>query len=145
MSHVGPIIFAHPTARSQLLHEGEVVTFRSTERTTGETWWRKSRTGEKMGDVIVKQVETGGDVEYTNLLAHADQSGFGSAEQWLDAIEEVHGTRELDGHLYRAAAPRRSCGRCGDLKPIPTTSGLCPACSRAEATELRASRAVNDD
>jgi hypothetical protein len=95
-----------------------------------------------MGDVVVEEIETFGDVEYSNLCRHAEESGFNSPEQWLDAIEQVHGTRDLDGHLYRATAPKRKCAKCGDVKPIPTMNGLCPACNRAEAWDLERSRTV---
>jgi len=52
----GPIIFANETARGQLEEEGEVVTFRRSERTTGKTWYRYSRTGPKQGDVLVEKL-----------------------------------------------------------------------------------------
>ena len=42
-NHVGPNVFADETARGQLVEHGEVVTFRASERTTGDTWWRTSR------------------------------------------------------------------------------------------------------
>jgi hypothetical protein len=139
---VGPIIFSHRVPRAQLCNEGTVVTYRTSDRTTGETWWRKSRTGPKQGDVIVEEIGVG-DVSYLTLAAHVEESGFASVEQWLDAIREVHETRSLaGGHLYRATAPKRSCAKCGDLKPIPTTNGLCPGCNRAMAWDLERSRTV---
>lgn len=97
---VGPIIFGHDTARSQLLEEGEVFTFRASDRTTGETWARASRTGPKIADVIVEKVcsipaprPKDFDREW------AQKSGFGTAENWWSAIEEVHGDVEI-GHVY---------------------------------------------
>ncbi|WP_281255585.1 hypothetical protein [Natrinema ejinorense] len=37
-NRVGPIVFADATARRQLLAHGEVVTFRASKRTIGDTW-----------------------------------------------------------------------------------------------------------
>ena len=53
-NHVGPIVFADEDARRRLQQSGDVVTFRVSERTTGDTWWRERRTGEKMGDCRVE-------------------------------------------------------------------------------------------
>lgn len=52
-NRTGPIIFNHPVARRQLVERNVVVTFRESERTVGETWWRETRTGEKKGDCRV--------------------------------------------------------------------------------------------
>jgi len=76
---VGPIIFGNDTARQQFLEEGEVVTFPASRRTTGETWWRETRTGPKQGDVIVEEIE-GPVTPTTNVLSdYADRSGFATA------------------------------------------------------------------
>lgn len=97
---VGPIIFGYETARQQLLEEGEVVTFRASRRTTGETWWRETRTGPKQGDVIVEEIE-GAVTPTTNVLAdYADRSGFATAGAWQRAINDVHGDPD-HGWLYR--------------------------------------------
>jgi hypothetical protein len=99
-NHVGPIIFGNPTARAQLLDEGEVYTFRTRDRTTGDTWARASRTGEKLVNVTVEQV---GSIEDPNADALRDewatQSGFGTVERWWNAIEDVHGPPET-GYVY---------------------------------------------
>lgn len=96
--HVGPIIFGHPTARGQLVDHGEVVTFRASERTTGETWWRETRTGPKRGDVTVERIGTAETV--LDLMDHAELSGFESVGDWQNAIREVHGD-DVTGVLYR--------------------------------------------
>lgn len=77
---VGPIIFSDQTARQQLLDAGAVVTFRRSKRTTGDTWWRESRTGPKQGDVHVEEI---GRVDAAEALEpYADLSGFASVEAW---------------------------------------------------------------
>lgn len=100
-NHVGPIIFGDETARSQLVDEGEVVTFRTSERTTGETWWRESRTGVKQGDVTVEQLHQFVAVSADGALSrYADLSGFESVEAWIGAIRDLNGDVEM-GRLYR--------------------------------------------
>ncbi len=99
--HVGPIIFANETARGQLVNHGEVVTFRKSQRTTGKTWWRESRLGEKKGDVLVEEI---GPVDpwHDNALGdYADLSGFGNSDDWRSAIYDLNGGT-CDGYLYRA-------------------------------------------
>lgn len=111
-NHVGPIIFADQTARSQLVEHGEVVTFRKTQRTTGETWWRKSRTGPKEGDVTVEEIGPAAPWEYPDNKSTSDKhgerledyahlSGFESVEAWRSAIYELNGG-PCEGYLYRA-------------------------------------------
>lgn len=109
--HVGPIIFADETARQQLLTNGEVVTFRKSQRTVGNTWWRQSRTGEKCGDVVVEEIGQVSPWEYDDrnsttdkhglrLEDYAHLSGFDSVEDWRTAIYDLNdGTCE--GYLYR--------------------------------------------
>lgn len=101
-SSVGPIIFSHPTARQQLLDEHEVVTFRTSKRTTGETWWRESRTGPKQGDATVEYLHEVDPRVAMDLEPHADLSGFNSVRDWQTAIREIHGGLPNRGHLYRA-------------------------------------------
>lgn len=99
-NHVGPIIFGNPTARLQLLEEGEVYTFRTSDRTTGDTWARATRTGEKLVDVTVEQVASFDDPDVGSLRDEwAVRSGFGTPRQWWDAIEDVHGPPET-GYVY---------------------------------------------
>lgn len=101
-SHTGPIIFADETARRQLVEEGEVVTFRTSERTTGETWWRESRTGEKQGDVTVELLAGAVRVapHSSHLIEYRYLSGFETVDEWVDAIEELNDDVER-GRLYR--------------------------------------------
>lgn len=100
-NHVGPIVFSNDTAREQLLGHGKVITFRPSDRTTGSTWWRKSRTGEKMGDCHVLCWES--DIDPTNeskLVKYQPYSGFESVSDWQRAISGLHGEMPSSGNLY---------------------------------------------
>jgi len=101
--HVGPIIFGNETACQQLTEVGEVVTFRTSERTVGKTWWRMSRTGSKQGDVVVDKLRAVDPRDPFELRPSVHLSGFESVEAWQDAISELNGG-ELPpvGILYRA-------------------------------------------
>lgn len=97
---VGPIIFGNETARNQLLDEGEVYTFRTSDRTTGDTWARASRTGPKIADVSVEQVCSIPAPRADDLARKwARKSGFGTADRWWAAIEDVHGQPSV-GYVY---------------------------------------------
>ena len=98
--HVGPIIFVDETARTQLLDEGEVVTFRASERTTGKTWWRRERTGPKCGDVVVEEVGEFDPRNLDELEPYGPLSGFKSAREWQFAINSLNDGLEI-GYLYR--------------------------------------------
>jgi len=100
---VGPIIFADETARTQLETHGEVVTFRTTARTTGDTWWRKSRLGSKEGDVHVEALETVDPREPSELRPHRPVSGFETVEAWQQAIRSLNGSLPAEGRLYRVS------------------------------------------
>jgi len=102
--HVGPIIFADETARGQLTEHGRVYTFRKSKRTTGDTWWRTSRTGPKEGDCHVEEVDKI-DPSSDALEVFADESGFGSVEEWREAIKSLNGELPEYGYLYRATLP----------------------------------------
>jgi len=90
--HTGPIIFSNETAREQFTENGEVLTARTSDRTTGETWWRKSRTGPKEGDCTVQQeiaipaprVSDLRDLEWR-------KSGFMNPAAWFKAIVGLNG------------------------------------------------------
>lgn len=97
---VGPIIFADETARAQLVEHGEVVTFRTSQRTTGETWWRETRTGTKEGDVTVEEIGPADPGDPNDLREHRPLSGFETVEAWQIAIRELNDEMS-DGYLYR--------------------------------------------
>lgn len=106
-NHVGPIIFADETARAQLTDHGEVVTFRTSLRTTGDTWWRTSRTGPKAGDVLVEEIGPADPrLPCDRMERYAGLSGFESIGAWQDAIQELNGGLE-QGWLYRAVLEER--------------------------------------
>jgi len=98
----GPISVNHPVPREQLVEEGELVSFRKRDRTTGDTWWRESRTGLKRGDVHVEKIRAVCPKGRGAALAHyVNTSGFDSVEEWQAAIEELHGEIPETGFLYR--------------------------------------------
>jgi hypothetical protein len=103
----GKITFNDPTARQQLLSEGEVVTFRTRQRTTGSTWWSRTRLGTKEGDVTVKEL---GEVPPTAdaLRSYRERSGFETVEEWIAAIERLNGDLPETGYLYRATSEDES-------------------------------------
>jgi len=98
---VGPIIFSDQTARTQLLREGEVVTFRKSSRTTGDTWWRESRLGPKQGDVVVEEIGKIDPRDRLTLDEYRDLSGFQTVDEWQRAIRELNGVLPSEGYLYR--------------------------------------------
>lgn len=96
----GPVIFSDETARAQLQEHAEVVTFRTSYRTTGTTWWRKSRTGVKQGNCRITLLHS--DVEMSDddtFRAFVDLSGFDSVSAWQSRIEELNDGADT-GHLY---------------------------------------------
>lgn len=112
--HVGPIIFGDGTARAQLEEVGVVVTFRPYERTTGETWWRESRTGPKRGDVLVEELRPVDPRDPFDLAPAQHLSGFDSVTDWMEAIEDLHGELPEVGVLYRVTARNDSKDAGGD-------------------------------
>ena len=98
---VGPIIFADETARTQLIEHGEVVTFRKSARTTGETWWRESRLGKKEGDVTVEEIDVVDPRDIEELQPYQSYSGFESVQDWQQAIANLNGELPNRGRLYR--------------------------------------------
>jgi hypothetical protein len=144
--HVGPIVFSNKTARRQLQQFGEVVTFRPSERTTGETWWRKSRTGPKMGDCTVEKLRAVDPRNPHELTPSQHLSGFDSVSDWIDAIEALHGEIPDIGVLYRVTienvwAECESEG-CNEYSPEVEAFGhrpddfiyLCPDCNNRYET-----------
>jgi len=100
---VGPVILSVDNAREHLETHGSVYSYRTQDRTTGQTWYRTSRTGEKIGDC---EIELAARVyEWQDLSAalrpFAPRSGFGTVDEWRLAIEDVHGAIEGRGYIYR--------------------------------------------
>jgi len=105
-NHVGPIVFADERARRQLVDDGEVITFRISDRTTGETWWRESRTGVKQGDCRVELLGPVDPADKCVLMAYYREAGFESVDAWQEAIRELNGDLS-DGFLYRVTIPQQ--------------------------------------
>ena len=94
----GAVTFSDYRARSHLLLFGFVHTFRSADRTTGETWARWERGGYGKLDVDISRVVPEVSSE-DDLDPYAPTSGFDSSSAWSSRIEELHG--DLDGAVYR--------------------------------------------
>lgn len=118
----GKIIFSNATARRQLQREGEVITFRVNQRTTGSTWWSETRLGEKEGDVFVEEI---GEVPPTPsaLEPYHDRSGFETPADWIDAIERLNGGLPESGYLYRTTTFGRGLNRLTQPSQRPRASG----------------------
>lgn len=97
----GPVIFAHSTARAQLLATGSVLTFRKNARTVGETHARWERTGKAKLDVTVEYITTLDPRNLDELRPHSDESGFVRVDSWQRAIGSLNGSLPESGHLYR--------------------------------------------
>lgn len=102
-NQVGPIMFGRERPRRQLLECEVVYSFRTRDRTTGETWARASRTGPKIADVTVENEKAIRRPTKQNLAEWADQSGFESVDEWWDAIVDVHGDSHDVGVIYRVS------------------------------------------
>jgi hypothetical protein len=102
--HVGPVIFSNGTARRQLVEEGEVITLRPDERTTGETWWRESRTGPKRGDCRIEGIDVVVPVWDNDLAPYVGRSGFDCVADWQDALRDLHGEMPGSCFAYRVVS-----------------------------------------
>lgn len=100
-NRVGPVIMGHPIARACLESAGRVYSFRTSDRTTGETHYRYKRTGTKVGDVTIEQVTDETLPTYSALRPFQPLSGFGDVAAWREAIADVHGDTETPGHVYQ--------------------------------------------
>lgn len=95
-----PIVFGSDEAFRHLEEEGVVYTFRTDEKKpSGPVWVRRSRTGEKEFDATLFRV---GHIDSfpEDLQLWADQSGFGTAEDWLEEIKEIHGEVPDSGYVF---------------------------------------------
>lgn len=111
----GPVIFSNEDARNQLVTEGEVITFRTSNRTTGETHVRFSRTGSKEFDCHIMRLDDLAEPQLSiELERYHEEAGFESAEAWKDAIREMHGEVPKEGYLYKVVT---------DERPVTMTDG----------------------
>lgn len=99
------ISFSKDPAFQQLHNNGAVVTLREGERAstpTGgvqETWCNRGRTLPKDFDVRVRHLGQF-RVSPRTLGGYAAMSGFGSVQDWLQAIYDTAGPTVNYGHLY---------------------------------------------
>ena len=105
-NRVGPVIFSNRKARSHLERHGEVYTFRTSDRTTGETHVRYERTGKKQYDCLIHKYA---DVAFEELEDTLDalhaEAGFSSGDGWREAIREMHGDVPDEGYIYHVILP----------------------------------------
>lgn len=91
----------HPIARACLESSGAVFSFRTSDRTTGDTHYRYERTGVKQGDVVITKVSDRTLPTAEVLEEYRPLSGFSNVEEWQAAIEDVHGDLDTEGYIYR--------------------------------------------
>lgn len=79
------ISFSVKEARDQLMNEGEVYTFRWTQRKkTGKDWAQVKRNTKKIADVFIDEarlIESASDLD-----PYVSKSGFKTRRAWLDVI-----------------------------------------------------------
>lgn len=149
MPPTGPLIVSLPAPQRQLRSEGTLVTFRTDDRTTGQTHWREERTGGKQGDVMVERLVEDMDPSDPHwLTVYRDWSGFATVGEWQDAIRSIHDGLPDGGHLYIALTPGTSpyqqshrpgsdlpdwehCALCGGelTNDLERDTGVCDECA----------------
>ncbi|WP_185977168.1 3'-5' exonuclease [Haloglomus irregulare] len=124
---VGPVIFANERARAQLEEHGHVLTFRTSDRTTGETHVRYGRTEPKQYDCEIELVEHTEERRtiYHRMAEFYHQAGFDGPSEWERAIEEFHGEVPEEGWFYRVTIAEED--RTGPVdQPEVRTDGGAP-------------------
>ena len=91
---------ANDTAREQLVKNGVVLSFRTSDRTVGKTHYRHKRTGKGKGAVYISKISAKIPPTHDTLKAYQPLSGFASVGDWLKAIDSVHGDVS-NGYVYR--------------------------------------------
>lgn len=115
------ISLSHPVAFAQFRDVGLVVSFRASRRKrtprspdVQETWVNLGRGEPAVADAEVSLLHDDVPAHPARLAFYAGMSGFASAEEWVDAIVDVHGD-VATGHLY---AIRRTAWRDRDLEQV---------------------------
>ena len=104
MSIVFP--FANDTAFGYLRENGYVYTFRPDQRKepNGDVWLNRGRGTDgvlKDHQWTCKEVETAVPPTRDVLDEYADESGFGTASEWRDAITGINNGLPARGFIYR--------------------------------------------
>lgn len=99
-SRVGPVILSRSIPRGQLVEHGVVFSFRTSDRTTGDTHYRHTRNSTGKGKVRITKESDRIEPTVTQLSRYYRLSGFESPEAWKKAIKEVHGDVD-SGFVYR--------------------------------------------
>jgi len=98
------MIFNSEKAREQLRVVGEVVTFRLKERKVlGNDWGTNKRGGKKLFEIFVEIEEE--HIAPCELGDYVENSGFGTLEEWIVGIKNLHKCGEdAKGFLYHVAS-----------------------------------------
>lgn len=134
-SSAGPVTIAGGDAKRRLQQKGELIIYRPSKRTPGETWWRDTPQGEKVGDCqfeLVTPIDAG---DRDALREYFIKSGYNSARDWQEAIRDVF-DGVVDGYLYRLTSDDRcaECESCHEYSPAVEQVGgrepvwRCPDC-----------------
>lgn len=132
---VGPVTIAGDDAKRRLQQKGELIIYRPSKRTLGQTWWTDAPQGEKVGDCQVELVTPIDADDRDALRDHFIKSGYNSARDWQEAIRKAF-DGVVDGYLYRLTSDERwaECETCHEYSPAVEQVGRrepvwrCPDC-----------------
>lgn len=98
-SRVEPVVLATDAEKEQLETHGMVYWFSQSDRSTGQTQYRDTRTGTDQGAVEITR-PTGVILPIASSLnVYQSFSGFSSVQSWRNAIADVHGDLSA-GYIY---------------------------------------------
>ena len=97
------ISFSADTAFDYLRENGYVYTFRASRRAEpdGEVWVSRGRGEPKEFDGTCEEVESSVPPTADVLDEYAGESGFGTASDWRDAIDELNDGLPAGGFIYQ--------------------------------------------
>ena len=95
--------FAADTAFEYLRENGHVYTFRASRRaeSDGDIWVSRGRGESKEFDGVCEEVASRVPPTVDVLDEYAADSGFGTAGNWREAIDEVNSGLPAEGFIYR--------------------------------------------
>ena len=95
--------FADDTAFEYLHENGHVYTFRASRRAepNGDVWISRGRGESKEFNGVCEEVASRVPPTVDVLDEYAAESGFGTGDNWRDAIDEVNDGLPASGFIYR--------------------------------------------
>ena len=95
--------FAAGTAFEYLRENGHVYTFRTSRRAEpdGDVWISRGRGEPKEFDGVCEEVASRVPPTVDVLGEYAADSGFGTSDNWREAIDKVNGGLPAEGFIYR--------------------------------------------